>query len=218
MENQTNNNWNVPLPTHENVMKDKNFNYNILAKTMLESNRNDNPNRLVENDDMRYIYKNKFKDNVESYFIEGANKIAKKTFDKHWRYIRKVDFNLVTTLSLPNGTIYKLNYKDDNGRSYVTIPSETLNKLIECCNLNVLKTYLILKYTCNTTQYTRVSQAWLCEKIGFSKNSRNRMKVILDFLKDDLKLIDIKIVNGDTIIIKDKEVIAKNQYIKLLEG
>ncbi len=183
--------WRVPMPTKEIVMKDKNFNYNILAKTMLESNRNQDSKELFRDAEKRYIYKNKFVPNVKDYFLEGDFSMSKKTFEKHWRYIRKVDFDIVRAENSYNGIVYKLNYKDSDGRKFVEVPSDILQKLIECTNLNVLKIYLVLLYTCNKEEYKPVNRAWLCSKIGFSEKSLGRMTIILDFLENDLNLIEI---------------------------
>ncbi|MGL5067243.1 MAG: hypothetical protein ACRC6T_05360 [Sarcina sp.] len=187
--------WNVPLSTKEIVMEDKNFPINLYAKMMLESNRNEN-----DDNKYRYIYKNKMKEKVEPYFLEGQNKISKKTYDKYFRYLKKVDFDLVKPENTINGIVYKLKFKDDNNRKFITIKSDVLNKLIECSNANVLKVYLILLYTLTDEEghllTKQVSRSWLCKKIGFSEKSLDRMTVILNFLSDDLHLINIEIREG----------------------
>ncbi|WP_017825436.1 hypothetical protein [Clostridium botulinum] len=208
--------WRVPMPTKELVMRDKNFNYNILAKTMLESNRNQNPTGLMKDDDMRYIYRNKFKETVEPCFLNGANKISKKTFDKHWRYIRKVDFDIIRAENTSNGIVYKLNYKDENNRKFVEVPSDILNELIICSNANVLKTYLVLLYALkdengNNKNYTKISYAWLLSKIGLSEKSLDTMKVIIDFLENRMKLISVEI-REEVIVITDKNGLTREQY------
>lgn len=202
--------WNVPIITKEEVMQDKKFDMRIYSKTVLESKNNKNTPEK-----QRYIYKKDFNKTVKDYFIEGANKMSKKVFERHWKYIRKIDFNLVEAENTFNGIVYKLNYSDESGKRFVTIPSDLLNKLIECSNANVIKTYLILLYTCSNSEFRAINQEWLCEKIGFSKSSTKRIREVLYFLKDDLELIDTKIINGDIVLVNGKEVVKKTQLIKL---
>lgn len=175
------------MSTKNSIMEDKTFPMRLYGKMTLESNFNEEDKNFKQ----RYIYKNKVKEKVEPLFLEGTDKISKRTYDKHMRYLKKAEFNLIKAENTDNGIVYKISYAEDN-KNYVLIDKEVLNELVTCSNGNVLKTYLVLLYTLKDGSEQKINIKWLLKKIGLSEKSKATMQIILKHLSERYNLINYR--------------------------
>lgn len=195
------------VPTDEKYMKNKQINYVPIIIPLPYS-------RYKKGEKHRYSYESElYKNKDEIEFLSGR-KI--ETIIKNLRKISKMDSPL--DVKEINGEMtYILNYKNEQGRKYVLIEEQILKSLFSTSNHNKIKIYLILKYRCSTSKFTRVTRKSLAGAIGLNTNSENtltRIGVILKSLAKE-KYIEIVERYDNQIDEKGKVTYSRNKYIRL---
>lgn len=190
---------NLPITTRDEIVADKAFPLRLYCMMMLESNCN-----LEE--DHRYIYDHKIRD-LEFQDSLRKIKMSESTFNRHMKKLRSYK-KVMKMVQGESHVIYRLYYKDKEGRNYVTVPADTLRSLLENVNDTALRVYLVLLYVLwdkKEQKYIEkmITIEYLANKLGMSSNSR---RVISDALKclNEKKFI---IVRTETVM---SSVINKN--------
>ena len=195
-EADTNNNElrKVPLPAHNEILRDKKFKYNTFASLMASSNKNIGDVKGMEF--TNYLYDNKIKDVLDFIYDTTGKRISERTFNSHMKNIIDSGYDLVDLQNTPNGLVYKLRAEYDGGY-FVTIPFIQLKELLLSTNKNALKIYVFLKdYLKNAKQgeFTPIDRGFIARGIGLSDKSVKNLDAISVILKSLVKLgfIEIK--------------------------
>ena len=195
-EADTNNNElrKVPLPAHNEILRDKKFKYNTFASLMASSNKNIGDVKGMEF--TNYLYDNKIKDALDFIYETTGKRISERTFNSHMKNIIDSGYDLVDLQNTPNGLVYLLRAEYDGGY-FVTIPFIQLKELLLSTNKNALKIYVFLKdYLKNAKQgeFTPIDRAFIARSIGLSDKSVKNLDAISVILKSLVKLgfIEIK--------------------------
>ena len=195
------------VPTDEKYMKNKQINYVPIIIPLPYS-------RYKKGEKHRYSYESElYKNKDEIEFLSGR-KI--ETIIKNLRKISKMDSPL--DVKEINGEMtYILNYKNEQGRKYVLIEEQILKSLFSTSNHNKIKIYLILKYRCDASKFTRITRKSLADAIGLNANSENTLTRIGIILKSLAKEKYIEIVEryDNQIDEKGKVTYSRNKYIRL---
>lgn len=168
-----------PISSSNINLKDKKVDYKVLMLLTLLSNRNTDEmiEESGEEDSWRYIYRNKlthYKDLVESLSNTKLNSIF-KTIKK----MEKLDCKVIDVRKTNNNDIvYDINYAT-NGREFVTIETRIMQSLINTCNSNTIKIYVILKFMCRYGK-KKITREWLLNQIGLSNRSSNNYQKLAD--------------------------------------
>ena len=195
------------VPTDEKYMKNKQINYVPIIIPLPYS-------RYKKGEKHRYSYESElYKNKDEIEFLSGR-KI--ETIIKNLRKISKMDSPL-DVKEINGEMIYILNYKNEYGRKYVLIEEQILKSLFSTSNHNKIKIYLILKYRCDTSKFTRITRKSLADAIGLNANSENTLTRIGIILKSLAKEKYIEIVEryDNQIDEKGKVTYSRNKYIRL---
>ena len=169
------NNTKLPMPSNDELLKNKKYDAREYAMLMSESKYN-------KKERHRYVYKNQL--NLEEKAKEM--KISAKTLQRNIKRLTDLEQNVLDIEKTENGIIYKLNYKHDD-KNYVTVHHDMLKKLSASFNSTAIKLYCILKYVCNEKDFTQVTNSWLIEKLGLCvKNSKNSQ--LIHNITEDLML------------------------------
>lgn len=167
-----------PISTDEKNMKDKKCDYNTYGLMTLFS-------KYTKGEDHRYI--------TEDDLILNQSKIeeySKNKFDTVKRNIKKLaklESSLVVAKIINGKTTYIINYKNKDGRKYVTIEEEILKTLLNDLKSSTIKVYMLLKYRCNTKTFTRIIKESINNNIGLNSDSGKNKKELnktLDLLRD----------------------------------
>ena len=195
-EADTNNNElrKVPLPAHNEILRDKKFKYNTFASLMASSNKNIGDVKGMEF--TNYLYDNKIKDVLDFIYDTTGKRISERTFNSHMKNIIDSGYDLVDLQNTPNGLVYLLRAEYDGGY-FVTIPFIQLKELLLSTNKNALKIYVFLKdYLKNAKQgeFTPIDRAFIARSIGLSGKSVKNLDAISVILKGLAKsgFIEIK--------------------------
>ena len=195
-EADTNNNElrKVPLPAHNEILRDKKFKYNTFASLMASSNKNIGDVKGMEF--TNYLYDNKIKDVLDFIYDTTGKRISERTFNSHMKNIIDSGYDLVDLQNTPNGLVYLLRAEYDGGY-FVTIPFIQLKELLLSTNKNALKIYVFLKdYLKNAKQgeFTPIDRAFIARSIGLSDKADKNVKVVWTIVKSLVKLgfIEIK--------------------------
>ena len=195
-EADTNNNElrKVPLPAHNEILRDKKFKYNTFASLMASSNKNIGDVKGMEF--TNYLYDNKIGDVLDFIYDTTGKRISERTFNSHMKNIIDSGYDLVDLQNTPNGLVYRLRAEYDGGY-FVTIPFIQLKELLLSTNKNALKIYIFLKdYLKNAKQgeFTPIDRAFIARSIGLSDKADKNVKAIGTIVKSLAKLgfIEIK--------------------------
>ena len=195
-EADTNNNElrKVPLPAHNEILRDKKFKYNTFASLMASSNKNIGDVKGMEF--TNYLYDNKIENVLDFIYDTTGKRISERTFNSHMKNIIDSGYDLVDLQNTPNGLVYLLRAEYDGGY-FVTIPFIQLKELLLYTNKNALKIYIFLKdYLKNAKQgeFTPIDRAFIARSIGLSGKSVKNLDAISVILKSLVKLgfIEIK--------------------------
>ena len=195
-EADTNNNElrKVPLPAHNEILRDKKFKYNTFASLMASSNKNIGDVKGMEF--TNYLYDNKIKDVLDFIYDTTGKRISERTFNSHMKNIIDSGYDLVDLQNTPNGLVYLLRAEYDGGY-FVTIPFIQLKELLLYTNKNALKIYIFLKdYLKNAKQgeFTPIDRAFIARSVGLSDKSVKNLDAISVILKGLAKsgFIEIK--------------------------
>ena len=195
-EADTNNNElrKVPLPAHNEILRDKKFKYNTFASLMASSNKNIGDVKGMEF--TNYLYDNKIKDVLDFIYDTTGKRISERTFNSHMKNIIDSGYDLVDLQNTPNGLVYLLRAEYDGGY-FVTIPFIKLKELLLYTNKNALKIYIFLKdYLKNAKQgeFTPIDRRFIARSVGLSDKSVKNLDAISVILKGLAKsgFIEIK--------------------------
>ena len=195
-EADTNNNElrKVPLPAHNEILRDKKFKYNTFASLMASSNKNIGDVKGMEF--TNYLYDNKIKDVLDFIYETTGKRISERTFNSHMKNIIDSGYDLVDLQNTPNGLVYLLRAEYDGGY-FVTIPFIQLKELLLYTNKNALKIYIFLKdYLKNAKQgeFTPIDRRFIARSVGLSDKSVKNLDAISVILKGLAKsgFIEIK--------------------------
>lgn len=167
-----------PISTDEENMKNKKCDYNTYSLMTLFS-------KYTKGENHRYI--------TEDDLILNQSKIeeySKNKFDTVKRNIKKLsklEGNLVVAKIINGKTTYIINYKNKDGRKYVTVEEEILKTLLNDLKSSTIKVYMLLKYRCNTKTFTRIIKESINNNIGLNSDSGKNKKELnktLDLLRD----------------------------------
>jgi len=180
-----------PISTDEKNMKNKSFDYKLLAILTLFS-------KHTPGEDHRYITKDDIILNEEK--IQELSKKKTNTIIKNVRKLSRMQGNTVIAKIINGKIIYIINYKNEDGRKYVLIEEKLLRYLADTSSSNLIKVYLLLKYRCNEETETKVTRQSLADGIGLCGNSGDSKMTITNILND----------------LTDKHLIEKsNRYINI---
>lgn len=169
--------FDIMLPSHNEVIGNKKFPYNSYA--LLTLNSKFDPVKKNGN----YIYKNAINKSLTDFLEEAKEEFpngklpAPRTIEKHIKVMLKNDIPLLKVENSPNGVVYKLQPKINN-HYYVMIPYQQVRELVLCTNDNMLKLFVILSYKCNTENYTTLDRKYFARKLGLADNSDKNLKGI----------------------------------------
>ena len=195
-EADTNNNElrKVPLPAHNEILRDKKFKYNTFASLMASSNKNIGDVKGMEF--TNYLYDNKIGDVLDFIYDTTGKRISERTFNSHMKNIIDSGYDLVDLQNTPSGLAYLLRAEYEGGY-YVSIPFIQLKELLLSTNKNALKIYVFLKdYLKNAKQgeFTPIDRAFIARSIGLSDKADKNVKAVGTIVKSLVKLgfIEIK--------------------------
>lgn len=179
----TNEDYELPLSTSKEVLKDPNINYLLYGGATLISNFGGKAN----NYNQRFLYKNKI-NKLSEVMKLNESRVPKtpRKIDLALKKVLKSESNLYTVENTSNGLVYKLNYAPD-GNKYVTINHKQLRQLVIGTNEGVLKTYVLMKYLLtdydpstktHTFKTKKITNDYICREIGLSDQSKNNLQKI----------------------------------------
>lgn len=184
-EVDTNNNdgW-CEIVSHEALRKSKYFNAYAIGVAVSNFNQ--------EKQDFRnYIYKNELKQRIAEFLEEEKEEFpdgkipAVRTVEKLLTELLKcgIPLELIKIINTPNGVAYKLRNRVDN-HWYIKLPYRQLRELVVATNRNMLKLFVVLKYTCNEDckTFTTIDRKYLAREIGLSENAHKNLDAISTML------------------------------------
>lgn len=184
-EVDTNNNdgW-CEIVSHEALRKSKYFNAYAIGVAISNFNQ--------EKQDFRnYIYKNELKQRIAEFLEEEKEEFpdgkipAVRTVEKLLTELLKCGIPLesIKIINTPNGVAYKLRNRVDN-HWYIKLPYRQLRELVVATNRNMLKLFVVLKYTCNEDckTFTTIDRKYLAREIGLSENAHKNLDAISTML------------------------------------
>lgn len=138
--------WLVPMPSSEQVIKEKQVDYSVLGALMLESKRDGK----LQDPFTRYIYLNRLVGDNLKEFCDSYNLTATKVKGKI-RHLKTVTPKLlevltVTSMSGSQEVVYRIHYADIENVHFVRVPSNVLKELVTSYKSNVVKLFCILLY------------------------------------------------------------------------
>lgn len=162
------------LLTHPNIMQST-TGYEI--KTVARVTTIANFNRKKGGDMECYAYKKDVLQQLKELREQGVKVPTDKTFNRHMKALSKIMLDdktpYITIEDTPNGVVYKIKQSYD-GKWFTTIPVEQMKDLLISTNHNVIKLYLIFKYTCDENNWKRVDRGYLCRQFGIEGNEKNK--------------------------------------------
>lgn len=170
--------WDVPMPSHNEYLKNKDAELSTYGGLMLQSNYGG----IYNTESQRYLYKNKL-NNKE--LMDMCN-ISESTLKRHLAKLRKVKIGdkepLITTENTPNGVVYKLNYAIDD-KYYVTIPNDILQYLIKTSNNSMIKLYIFFKVQLANGS-KEMQRDFICSSLGYKVGKGNND--VISMMTNDL--------------------------------
>ena len=131
----------------------------------------------------RYLYKNKF----NTAQLAKDLGIGRTTLEANIKKLEKLDYNILDIENTKSGVVYKLHYgaikEDGTINKFVTINHQMLKELACSFNSNAIKIYCLLKYMTNETEYTMLTEDWICNQIGLSDTSEKTQSRIRTLIK-----------------------------------
>ena len=194
-EHESNNDGWCEIVSHEALRKSKYFNAYTIGVAVSNFNQ--------EKQDFRsYIYKNELKQRITDFlevekeeFPDGKIP-AVRTVEKLLTELLKCGIPLesIKIINTPNGVAYKLRNRVDN-HWYIKLPYRQLKELVVATNRNMLKLFVVLKYTCNEDckTFTTIDRKYLAREIGLSEKSVRGLDAISTMLTALAKLGYIEI-------------------------
>ena len=184
----------VPLPAHNDILRDKKFKYNTFALLMAGSKKNIGDVEVMEF--TNYIYDNETKDLLDFVYETTGKSMSERTLNSHRKNIIDSGYDLVGLQNTPNGLAYLLRAEYEGGY-FVTIPFIQLKELLLYTNKNALKIYVFLKdYLKNAKQgeFTPIDRRFIARSVGLSNKSVKNLDAISVILKGLAKsgFIEIK--------------------------
>lgn len=175
--------YNVPMPTAEKAMKDKDIDYRLLSAVNVKAH-------FTEGEAHRYIMKKEL--DIET--IAKDLGLAKGTVQKTFKRLTRAEAKVVEAIKTEKGIAYKINYSTDN-KFYITVNHNILRILANGTNDKVIKAYLVLCYWLRDKNDRQISYEWIAEKIGYSTKGNNYSKAIKDiiFVLSSLNLISAEL-------------------------
>ena len=179
--------WEVPIPTFELIMSNKNIDLRLVAALILISKR-DCYGRCNEPDE-RYIYNNDL--SIKREEIKYILGFSESTYKRKFKALR--DANIIRhVFSKKDGVtdlIYYLKCKLQVGEDYkffTTIKSDLLEDILIKTDDKSFKIYCAIKYksfaSCGIVSLT---YNWFANTIGFSSNSKDCIASALKNLQDN---------------------------------
>lgn len=138
--------WLVPMPSSEQVIKEKQVDYSVLGALMLESKRDGK----LQDPFTRYIYLNRLVGDNLKEFCDSYNLTETKAKAKI-RELKKAAPKLLRVFKVPSKSgrqevVYKIHYADIKNVYFVRVPSNVLKDLVTSYKSNVVKLFCILLY------------------------------------------------------------------------
>lgn len=198
-----------PVSTDEKNMKNKKCDYKTYCLMTLLS-------KYTEGENHRYLYEDDIILNKNN--VEELSKTKVETIKRNMKKISKLENNLVVAKLIDGRIVYIINYKNEDGRKYVTVEEDILKRLVTNLNSRTIKTYMLLKYRCSTDKFTRIIKENININIGLnSKTGTNRKSLDITFdLLRDMDLIE-KYTKQEKIKNKDGKIVYTTiNYIRLL--
>lgn len=164
---------NFPLSSSKDNMQNKKCDYKTLAIMTLYSNMTpiEEQDKTGVYERYRFLYRNRIIKFTEEIETLSNNKI--KTVLNNIKKISDLENNtLVNAATTKDGKIYYIiNYEDDKGRKFVTIPDDMLRYLINVFNSDGIKIYILLKYLCAKGE-KRITREYIADQIGLKKSKK----------------------------------------------
>lgn len=154
--------WDVPMPSHNGYLNNKDVNLNVYGGLMLQSNYGG----IYNTEAQRYIYKNKLNNEELANMCNISESTVKRAFNKLKKAKIEDKEPLITTENTPNGIVYKLNYAVDD-KYYVTIPNDILQYLIKTSNNTMIKLYIFFKVQLANGS-KKMQREFIANAIGYS--------------------------------------------------
>lgn len=168
--------WDVPITSLKNNINNKNVDMQLLAAITLLS-------KSGFNDGDRFLYDNDFDKK------EVAKLIGKTTATVRNKLNKLIGAGIVRSFNVKfNEKVFLIQYAKE-GKYYVTIRSDVLEKLVEEGNNHTIKVYIVFKYTLRMRE-RRISQSFLINQLGLSENAHGK-KIISNSIN---KLIELELI------------------------
>lgn len=164
----------LPMPTY--CLNDKKYCAKEYAALMTISNRGSYETH-------RYLYKNKF----NTAQLAKDLGIGRTTLEANIKKLEKLDYNILDIENTKSGVVYKLYYgaikEDGTLNKFVTINHLMLKELACSFNSNAIKIYCLLRYMTNETEYTMLTEDWICNQIGLNGISEKNQTAVRTLIK-----------------------------------
>lgn len=168
--------WDVPITSLKNNINNKNVDMQLLAAITLLS-------KSGFNDGDRFLYDNDFDKK------EVAKLIGKTTATVRNKLNKLIGAGIVRSFNVKfDEKVFLIQYAKE-GKYYVTIRSDILEKLVEEGNNHTIKVYIVFKYTLRMRE-RRISQSFLINQLGLSENAHGK-KIISNSIN---KLIELELI------------------------
>lgn len=171
--------YKFPISSSNDNLSNKKIDYKVLMLMTLLSNRKTEQDTCEDGKEelWRYLYRNKL---IEYQgLVEETSKNKLKSIFKTIKKMENLDCNVIDVRKTDkNEIVYDINYSK-NGKEYTTIETRIMQSLINTCNSNAIKIYIILRYKCRNGR-RMLTQNWLIQQIGLSPKSKNNYQVITD--------------------------------------
>ena len=176
MAKKKNKEYNVPMNSSKENMKNRNCDYKTLAIMSLYSKFTPIEKQIEDGVDEQYIYlyRNKILESKDE--IEEISKWKIKTVLNNMRKITMLNSNLITSMVYEDcgyeETYYMIDYSDEEGKEYVTIEKNILKILINIGNSDLIKIYILIKYL-SRENARKISREYIDQEIGIENPSKS---------------------------------------------
>lgn len=176
MAKKKNKEYNVPMNSSKENMKNRNCDYKTLAIMSLYSKFTPIEKQIEDGVDEQYIYlyRNTILESKDE--IEEISKWKIKTVLNNMRKITMLNSNLITSMVYEDcgyeETYYMIDYSDEEGKEYVTIEKNILKILINIGNSDLIKIYILIKYL-SRENARKISREYLAQEIGIENPSKS---------------------------------------------
>ena len=170
--------FNIPIPTRLPVVQNRTLDLRLFCSLLLISNHFGTKSLQ---DEHRYLYDNKMQQHMN--YLTLILGITSKTFMTNLRKLILDETGIIKTANYKKKLVYKLYSKNIEGKDYVLIDNKTLEKLVRNNKSIDIKVYCILKYMLRKDKESTITQEWIAERLGYSKNSRQMIARSLNRLE-----------------------------------